>query len=161
MLVLNDQAQDVVRVLGEEPDWRIFWLAAATLAGAGHRLVVGARDVLFPISHRRLRARTSFPGSRSICRATRRVGDGSGRARAVPGLAQLRRLAAGPAGRLRLLALAFLFLGLAAGFVYLTAKRRGWLAAARGPRPSGLRSLSELHWQAWLPLAWRGLSVSG
>jgi hypothetical protein len=57
----------------------------------------------------------------------------------------------GPAGRLRLLALVLLLL--AAGFVYVTVKRRVWFARlAGGARPSDLRSLRQLHWQAWAPL---------
>jgi hypothetical protein len=57
----------------------------------------------------------------------------------------------GPAGRLRLLALLLLPLGV--GFVCVRVKRRVWFAdLAGGPRPTNLRSVPELHWQGWVPL---------
>ncbi len=153
VLVLNDQAQDVVRALGEDPDRRIVWLIATTVASAGVAWW-SARVMFYFRFHNPASAPTVCPrvkehlpraigASALVLVAIALVTAGS----------SYDSLFAGPA--LWLFGLALLFLVLAAVFVYLAAKRRDWFRLY-GPRPEGLRSLRELHWQAWLPLALAG-----
>jgi hypothetical protein len=152
ILLLNDQAQDVLRVLGEDGGWPILWfLLAAVLSAA---VAWWSARVMY---YFRFRAPASaphvFPRLKEYL--PRALGA------SVPVLTSIALIQVsfsydgwigGPAGRLRLMALALLLL--AAGFIYATVQRRVWFARwAGGPRPEGLRSLRQLHWQAWLPLA--------
>ena len=157
VLVLNDQAQDVVRALSEEPE-RVGWLVAATIVGAAVAWW-SARVMLYFRFHNPASAPTVLPGLKE--HLPRAIG---ALALVLVAIALIRAafsyqgLVTGPAGHL--LALALLFLALAAGFIYVTARRRDWLGL-QGPRPGGLRSLAELHWQAWLPLVLAGAAGFG
>ena len=152
VLVLNGQAQDVVRALGEEPDRRILWLIVAALASAS--VAWWSARVMFYFRFRNpASAPTVFPGLKEYLP---RVLGASALLLVAIALAQAsfsyQGWFAGPGGRLG--GLALLFLLLAAGFVYVTTKRRVWLAQwIGGDRPTNLRSLDQLRWQAWLPLA--------
>jgi hypothetical protein len=152
VLVLNGQAQDVVRALGEDPDRRILWLIVAALASAA--VAWWSARVMFYFRFRNpASAPTVFPGLKDYLP---RVLGASALALVAIALARAslsyQGWFAGPGGRLGWLAL--LFFLLAAGFVYVTTKRRVWLAQwIDGARPTNLRALDQLRWQAWLPLA--------
>jgi hypothetical protein len=155
VLVLNGQAQDVVRALGEDPDRRVLWLIGAALASAG--VAWWSARIMFYFRFRNpASAPTVFPTLKE--HLPRVLGAW---ALALVAIALVRASFSydgwfvGPAGRLGGLALVFLLL--AAGFVYVTAKRRVWLARwTGGQRPADLESLKQLHWQAWLPLVIAG-----
>ena len=135
VLLFNDQAQDVLRVLGEDGGWPICG-SSRRRAQRRRRLVVGAGDVLFPLSQPGVRAACFRPQGVSAARLGR-VGAGPYRARGNPGLLQLRRMDHRP-GRAAATARARAAL-LAAGFVYVTVHRRVWFARwAGGPRPANL-----------------------
>jgi hypothetical protein len=150
VLVVNDQAQDVVRSLGEDPDWRIAWLVAATLAGAGVAWW-SARVMFYFEFDNPASAPGAFPRVKE--HLPRAIGALAlvlvAIALATAGMSYGSMLA-GPA--LWLFGLTVLFLALAGAFVYVAAKRRHWFRIHEA-RPEGLRSLRQLHRQAWLPLA--------
>jgi hypothetical protein len=151
VLLFNDQAQDVLRVLGEDAGWPVLWFLVAVVLGAA--VAWWSARVMF---YFRFRNPASSPHVFPMLKEYLPRALGA----SVLVLTAIALLQAsfsydgwltGPAGRLRLLALALLLL--AAGFVYVTVQRRVWFARwTGGPRPADLRSLRELHWQAWLPL---------
>jgi hypothetical protein len=151
VMLLNDQAQDVLRVLGEDVGWPALWFLLAAVLGAA--IAWWSARVMFYFRFRNpASAPHVFPWVKE--QLPRALGASVLVLTAIA-LFQVSLSydgwITGPAGRLRLLVLAFLLL--AAGFVYATVKRRQWFARlAGGARPSDLRALSELHWQAWLPL---------
>jgi hypothetical protein len=151
VLLFNDQAQDVLRVLGEDAGWPVLWFLVAVVLGAA--VAWWSARVMFYFRFRNpASAPHVFPKLKEYL--PRALGA------SVLVLTAIALIKAsfsydgwisGPAGRLRLLALALLLL--AAGFIYATVQRRTWFARwVGGPRPSDLRSLRELDWQAWLPL---------
>ena len=152
VMLFNDQAQDVLRVLGEDAGWPALWFLLAAVLGAA--VAWWSARVMFYFRFRNpASAPHVFPKVKEYL--PRALGASVLVLTAIA-LIQVSfsydGWITGPAGRLRLLALVLLLL--AAGFVYLTVKRRVWFARlAGGARPSDLRSLRELHWQAWLPLA--------
>jgi hypothetical protein len=151
VLLLNDQAQDVLRVLGEDAGWPVLWfLLSAVLSAA---VAWWSARVMF---YFRFRNPASSP--HVFPRLKEYLPRALGAAVLLLTASALAQVPfsydgwiTGPAGRLRLLAVGLLLL--TAGFVYVTVKRRVWFARlAGGARPSDLRSLRQLHWQAWAPL---------
>lgn len=151
VMLLNDQAQDVLRALGEDLGWPTFWFVLAAVLGAA--VAWWSARVMFYFRFRNPASSPHvFPWIKE--QLPRALGAS---VLVLTALAlflvsfSYDRWITGPAGRLRLLALILLLLTLA--FVYATIKRRVWFARlAGGARPSDLRALRELHWQAWLPL---------
>ena len=151
VLLFNDQAQDVLRVLGEDGGWPILWFLLAAVLSAAVAWW-SARVMLYFRFRNPASAPHVFPKLKEYL--PRALGAS---VLVLTALALIQvsfsydAWIIGPAGRLRLLALGLLLL--AAGFVYVTVHRRVWFARwAGGPRPANLRSLRELYWQAWLPL---------
>ena len=151
VMLANDQAQDVLRVLGEDVGWPALWFLPAAFLSAA--IAWWSARVMFYFRFRNPASDPQvFPWLKE--QLPRALG-ASVLVLTAMALFQVslsyHGWISGPAWRLRLLALALLLL--AAGFVYATVKRRQWFARlAGGARPSDLQSLHELHWQAWLPL---------
>ncbi len=151
VLFFNDQAQDVLRVLGEDADWgRIAWFVLATLLSA--LVAWWSARVMF---YFRFRNPASWPHVFPRLKEYLPRLLGAAALLLVAGALFKASLSyttwtSRPGGTLLLLA--GLFVLLAAVFVYVTTWRRTWFARWIGPRPQGLRSLRELTWQAWLPL---------
>jgi hypothetical protein len=151
VMLLNDQAQDVLRLLGEDAAWPAVWFLLAGVLSA--TVAWWSARVMF---YFRFRNPASAP--HVFHRVKEQLPRALGAAVLVLIALALAQVSfsydgwvTGPAGRLRLLAL--LLLLLAVGLVYVTVRRRVWFAdLAGGPRPTNLRSLRELHWQGWVPL---------
>jgi hypothetical protein len=134
VLVLNGQAQDVVRALGEDPDRRVLWLIAAALASAG--VAWWSARIMFYFRFRNpASAPTVFP---TLKEHLPRVLGAS--ALALVAIALLRASFsydgwfAGPAGRL--VGLALLLLLLAAGFVSTNSCTAGNASASAAVSPA-------------------------
>jgi hypothetical protein len=151
VLFFNDQAQDVLRVLGEDADWgRVAWFVLATLLSA--LVAWWSARVMF---YFRFRNPASWPHVFPKLKEYLPRLLGAAALLLVAGALFKASLSytpwiSSPGGTL--LVLAGLFALLAAAFVYVTTERRTWFARWIGPRPEGLGSLRELTWQAWLPL---------
>jgi predicted acylesterase/phospholipase RssA len=149
LLLFNDQAQDALRALGEEPDGRLAWFLVAALACAlvawyAARVMLYFRFVDDPVSDAAV-----LPGVKAYL--PRVLG---GAALLFMGLAIIKSSFAYDGWRgpvLWLWGIGIALILLAGLFVYLTAKRRQWFKP--GARPKDLERLRDLPWQAWVPLA--------
>ncbi len=155
VLLFNDQAQDVLRAFGEDPDLRILWFVLAA---------TGCAAIAWYTARVMFYFRFDDPASDPACFPRvkiwlpRLLG---GAVLALAGGAVFKASAAyggwlaGPGAVLRWLALGML--GLAGLFVLLVTMRRMIFWRVVALRPRGLTSLRQLPWTAWLPLAVVGL----
>ncbi|HEX7081521.1 MAG TPA: hypothetical protein VF329_10940 [Gammaproteobacteria bacterium] len=152
VLVLNAQAQDVLRALGEEPDRRIVWFVLAAIGSAA--VAWWSTRVMFYFRFRGNPASSPRVYPRLKEHLPRLIGASALGLIAVAlleaSLAYPTR-SSGPGATL--VALGGLFIGLAAAFVYVTRKRRDWFLRRESDRPRDLRSVRELAPMTWAPLA--------
>lgn len=151
VLLLNDQAQDVLRALGESPDARIGWFAVGVIGTA--ILAWWSARVMF---YFRFRNPASRPDVFKTLKEHLPRALGAA-ALLLPSAALLKAsLSYSPwlsAGSRALVVLSACFAAVAVLFVYVTMRRRVWLSIDERDRPSNLRSLAELERRAWVPLA--------